>query len=436
MRRKRVLSIGLLILALIAVSVWIIIGRNKSYSTSSNKPNTYVVRRGDLSITVSGNGILEPERSLDIVSRVSGTVIYVIEEGRIVREGEILVRLDQADYQNSYKQALISYQNAKINYDQVKLNYETQKRQLIKNLQDAQISQNNANIEVQNAKRNLERMEELYKKGVASQNDLENARYTYEKAKNSLLQAETNYNLLRINYDNEIKNLEKQLELSRLSLEKAQIDLDNAKRNLENTIIRAPFSGIVTGIKVVKGQLISANATLLTLINTQNMYLNLEVDETDIGKVSIGLPVKISLDAFPDEEFKGEVVSISPIATISNNIPIFKVKVRISNPDGRLKAGMSADGDIILVERKNVLLVPLKAVQRTERRSYVELLKADGTREMVRITLGEEDGNNVVVESGLKEGDVVILPSSATSSTSNTQRSGQLQIRIPGIPLR
>lgn len=434
--KKRVFIIILLILFVIGIGIWFTFGKNRSKGSTSNSLNTYTVRRGDLIITVSGNGTLEPEKSLDIVSRVSGSVVYVVDEGKFVKQGDILLKLDQSDYQNSYKQSLIAYQNAKISFEQTKLNYESQRKQLDKSLQDARINRDNANIEFQNAKRNLERIEELYRKGVASQSDLDNAKYTYEKAKNSLLQAESNYNLVKNNYENELKNLEKQLEISRLTLNKAELELDNAKRNLENTVIRAPFSGIVTNVKVVSGQIISANSTLMTLIDTKNVYLNLEVDETDIGRVSIGLPVKVSLDAFPDEEFRGEVVSISPTATISNNIPIFKVKVRIPNNDGRLKVGMSADGDIILLERKNVLLVPLKAVQKTERRSYVEILKSDGTKEMVRVVLGEDDGSNVIIESGLKEGDVVVLPSSLPSSSSTTQRSGQFQIRIPGVPIR
>lgn len=434
--KKRVFIIILLILFVIGIGIWFTFGKNRSKGSTSNSLNTYTVRRGDLIITVSGNGTLEPEKSLDIVSRVSGSVVYVVDEGKFVKQGDILLKLDQSDYQNSYKQSLIAYQNAKISFEQTRLNYESQRKQLDKSLQDARINRDNANIEFQNAKRNLERIEELYRKGVASQSDLDNAKYTYEKAKNSLLQAESNYNLVKNNYENELKNLEKQLEISRLTLNKAELELDNAKRNLENTVIRAPFSGIVTNVKVVSGQIISANSTLMTLIDTKNVYLNLEVDETDIGRVSIGLPVKVSLDAFPDEEFRGEVVSISPTATISNNIPIFKVKVRIPNNDGRLKVGMSADGDIILLERKNVLLVPLKAVQKTERRSYVEILKSDGTKEMVRVVLGEDDGSNVIIESGLKEGDVVVLPSSLPSSSSTTQRSGQFQIRIPGVPIR
>lgn len=434
--KKRVFIIILLILFVIGIGIWFTFGKNRSKGSTSNSLNTYTVRRGDLIITVSGNGTLEPEKSLDIVSRVSGSVVYVVDEGKFVKQGDILLKLDQSDYQNSYKQSLIAYQNAKISFEQTRLNYESQRKQLDKSLQDARINRDNANIEFQNAKRNLERIEELYRKGVASQSDLDNAKYTYEKAKNSLLQAESNYNLVKNNYENELKNLEKQLEISRLTLNKAELELDNAKRNLENTVIRAPFSGVVTNVKVVSGQIISANSTLMTLIDTKNVYLNLEVDETDIGRVSIGLPVKVSLDAFPDEEFRGEVVSISPTATISNNIPIFKVKVRIPNNDGRLKVGMSADGDIILLERKNVLLVPLKAVQKTERRSYVEILKSDGTKEMVRVVLGEDDGSNVIIESGLKEGDVVVLPSSLPSSSSTTQRSGQFQIRIPGVPIR
>ncbi|MCX7721319.1 MAG: efflux RND transporter periplasmic adaptor subunit [Dictyoglomus thermophilum] len=430
---KRKLFIIFIILILVGIGLWWGFGRTNKSNKNNITLNTYTVRRGDLAVAVSGSGVLEAERSLDITSKVSGTVIYVVEEGKRVKEGDVLVKIDPTDYQNAYQQALIAYENYENSYEQAKLNYETQKRQLEKNLKDAQITRDNAYIEYQNAKNNLERIEELFKKGFASQSDLDTAKFNFEKAKNSLTQAESNLKLVKENYDSQLKSLQKELEASKLSLEKAKIDLSNAKRNLENTIIKAPFSGIVANVNVVKGQNISSNTVLMTLLDTKNVELSLEVDETDIGKVSVGLPVRISLDAFPDEEFEGKVIRISPTATISNNIPIFKVKVRIPNEDLRLKVGMSADGDIILLERKNVLLVPLKAVKKTERRSYVEVLKPNGERELVRVTLGEDDGTNVVVESGLKEGDIVILPSSSTTSTSRNQ---QVQMRIPGVPLR
>jgi len=432
MKKRNILLIVIAILIVI-IGSWGIFGRSSKTSSNKTTITTYTVQRGDLLVTVSGSGTLEAERSLDIVSKVSGTVIYVIEEGKKVKAGDILVRIDPTDYQISYNQALISYKNAENSYEQAKLNYETQKRNLDKNLSDAQISRDNAFLEYQNAEKNLERIKELFEKGFVSQSDLDNAKLTLEKAKNSYTQAETNLKIVKSNYEAQLKNLQKDLEASKLSFERSKLDLQNAERNLANTVIRAPFAGIVANVKVVNGQIISNNTILMTLLDTDNVELSLEIDETDIGKVSLGLPVRVTLDAFPDEEFEGKVIRISPVATISNNIPIFKVRVKIPNPDLKLKVGMSADGDIILLEKKNVLLIPLKAVKKTERRSYVEVLKGDGTTELVRVTLGEDDGTNVIVESGLKEGDVIVLPSSSSTSRSTNQ---QMQIRILGVPLR
>jgi HlyD family secretion protein len=432
MKKRNILLIVIAILIVI-IGSWGIFGRSSKTSSNKTTITTYTVQRGDLLVTVSGSGTLEAERSLDIVSKVSGTVIYVIEEGKKVKAGDILVRVDPTDYQISYNQALISYKNAENSYEQAKLNYETQKRNLDKNLSDAQISRDNAFLEYQNAEKNLERIKGLFEKGFVSQSDLDNAKLTLEKAKNSYTQAETNLKIVKSNYEAQLKNLQKDLEASKLSFERSKLDLQNAERNLANTVIRAPFAGIVANVKVVNGQIISNNTILMTLLDTDNVELSLEVDETDIGKVSLGLPVRVTLDAFPDEEFEGKVIKISPVATISNNIPIFKVRVKIPNPDLKLKVGMSADGDIILLEKKNVLLIPLKAVKKTERRSYVEVLKDDGTTELVRVTLGEDDGTNVIVESGLKEGDVIVLPSSSSTSRSTNR---QIQIRIPGVPLR
>ncbi|MBC7320626.1 efflux RND transporter periplasmic adaptor subunit, partial [bacterium] len=163
------------------------------------------------------------------------------------------------------------------------------------------------------------------------------------------------------------------------------------------------------------GQNIAKETTLMSVLDTSTMKIKLEVDETDIPKVKIGLPVRITCEAFPDREFNGKVTNISPRATISNNIAIFKVQVEIPNPTGELRAGMTAEGEIILKEERNVLLVPLRAVKRTERRAYVEVLKDNGKTELVRVTLGEDDGTNIVVENGLKEGDKVVLASTSAS---------------------
>lgn len=428
--KKRLILI-LLIVLIAGGGIWFIFGRSQNKNTKNETISTYEVRRGDLLISVSGSGTLEAGRSLDIVSRVGGTVIYVVEEGKIVKNGEILVKLDPSDYKNSYESARLSFENARLNYEKAKINYETQKRQLEQDLKNAKINRDNALIEYNNAKKNLERAQELFKNGIITQSDLDSAKNTYEKTKNSFEQADLNYQLVKNNYEIKIKSLEKDLEGAKLSMEQAKLNLSNAEMNLNNTVIKAPFSGIVANVGVKIGDIIMNNKTLLTLLDTTNVELNLEVDETDIGKVSVGLPVRVSCDAFPDELFEGKVIRISPIATISSNIPIFKVRVRIPNNDLKLKVGMSADGDIILLERRNVLLVPLRAVQKTGRRNYVEVLKSDGTREMVRVTLGEDDGSNVVIESGLSEGDKVILPT--TSTTSSQQRTPQIRIGIPGI---
>ncbi|MCS7202184.1 MAG: efflux RND transporter periplasmic adaptor subunit [Dictyoglomus sp.] len=98
--------------------------------------------------------------------------------------------------------------------------------------------------------------------------------------------------------------MEKNLEGAKLSMEQSKLNLTNAEENLNNTIIKAPFSGIFVNISVKLGDIITSNRTLFTLLDTTNVELNLEVDETDIGKVSVGLPVRISSDAFSEEILK------------------------------------------------------------------------------------------------------------------------------------
>lgn len=284
-------------------------------------------------------------------------------------------------------------------------------------------------IELQKAKRQLDDAERLYKANAITLNELKTYRDNYTKALNTYNQDVENLRLLESTRADKLAQAERDVLLAETSLEQAKLDLDRAKLNLSKTTIYAPIDGVVADVSIKKGgQNIAKETTLMSILDTSTMKIKLEVDETDIPKVAIGLPVKVTCEAFPDREFRGKVTNISPRATISNNIAIFKVQVEIPNPTGELRAGMTAEGEIILKEKRNVLLVPLKAVKRTERRAYVEVLRDNGERELTRVTLGEDDGVNVVVERGLNVGDKVVISSTVSSTTTRNPNPSPFRI--------
>jgi HlyD family secretion protein len=417
---KRILLIVILIVIL--VSSYFLFLKPKQNTSTKVEENTYTVQRGDLLLSVSGSGILEPSENMNIVSKVGGTIIFIIDEGKRVKKGDILAKIDPYDYQLAYSQAQLNYNTAKLRYEQAIMTLENQKKQSQQDLKNAQVNRDNAYMEYQRLKKQYENSQSLYKIGAISLDQLESDRNNYEKARNNYEQAELNLETVKLTSSSKVKQAEKDLESAKISLEQAKLNLENARNNLSNTVIKAPFSGIVTNVSAKIGQQVSSNFTLLSLIDIKEVELNLEIDETEIGKVKLGLPVRVNLDAFPDEEFEGKVIKISPTARLVNNIAIFDVRVNLPNPDEKLKPGMTADAEIILLERKNVLLIPLRAVKKVGRRNYVEVLNNEGKKDLVRVTLGEDDGTNVVVEDGLEVGMKVVLPTTATTSTQRTQQ--------------
>jgi HlyD family secretion protein len=424
--------IWIIVIVAVLISGWyFFFKRPKENTTSTSQIETYTVQRGDLTISISGDGTLAAAENLDITSKVSGNIIWIIDNGTRVKEGDILVKIDPTDYQNALSQAQLNYKNAKLKLEQSRSSLDTQKRQSEQDLKSAQISRDNALLQYKRAEKQYKDSQKLYKSGAITSDQLETDRTNFETALNSYNQAETNFQTLKSTSQMKLQQMEKDVQLAEVAVEQAQLNLENAKTDLEDTQIKAPFSGVVANVQVKKGEMVGANSKiLLSLLDTSNIELDLEVDETDITKVSKGLPGRITCDAFPDEEFSGKVKSISPNARIVNNIPIFDVEIEIPNTSGKLRAGMSATGEIILTEKKNVLLVPLKAVKRVGRRAYVEVLKNNKDRELVRVTLGEDDGTNVIVEEGLEEGMQVVLTSSSSTGTQSTTRSPS----VPGLP--
>ena len=414
--------IWIIVIAVVLVSGWyFFFKRPKENTTATNKIETYTVQRGDFLLSVSADGTLAAAQYLDITSEVSGNITWIINNGMNgakVKKGDLLVKIDPTDYQNAFSQAQLNYKNAELKLQQSISTLDSQRKQSEQDIKSAQVTRDNALLQYQRAKTQYEDSQKLYKSGAITLDQFETDKTNYETALNSYNQAEANLQTLKATSQMKLQQMEKDVDLARVAVDQAKLNMETAKRDLDNTEIRAPFSGVVGNVNVSVGQRVVANSTvLLSVLDPSNLELNLEVDETDIPKVSVGLPVRITTDAFPDDEFSGKVKSISPNAKIVNNIPIFDVLIGIPNTSGKLRAGMSATGEIILSEKKNVLLVPLKAVKRVGRRAYVEVLK-DGKIDLTRITLGEDDGTNAIVESGLEEGMQVVLTPNSTGTRS------------------
>lgn len=233
-----------------------------------------------------------------------------------------------------------------------------------------------------------------------------------EKEILSLLQAE-----------NALKEAESELESARLSspknvvekkerqLRERELELKLKRKDLEDTILKAPFSGMVSKIhvergEIVSGEAVSASKAILRLIDTGRLFAEVAVDEVDIAQLRVEQKAQVTIDAYPDEIFSGKVVYIAPETTTSQGLVVVGVKIELEKADPRLKPGFTASADIIVGEAKNVLFLPVEAVSETERGNFVMVSK-EGAPNRRKVTLGISDGTNVEIKRGLEGGEKI-----------------------------
>jgi HlyD family secretion protein len=189
--------------------------------------------------------------------------------------------------------------------------------------------------------------------------------------------------------------------------------------DLRNATIVSPMDGLVLSRDVEVGDAVSSilvmgsQATLImTLGDVSDVYVLGKVDEADIGQVYMGQPARIVVESFKDKKFEGKVTKISPLGQEKDNVTTFEVRVSIKNPTGELKVNMSANAEIILEERKGILLVPESAlVYDKERKPSIEVPDRSATngRRKVAVQLGISNGVKAELKAGLKEGEKLVL---------------------------
>jgi HlyD family secretion protein len=201
---------------------------------------------------------------------------------------------------------------------------------------------------------------------------------------------------------------EEQLTIARAQLEQARIAKEKAEKDLSKATLVAPFDGVVTAVRIVQGELTSG--PVVSLVNHHSLEVVLDVDEFDIGYITVGQPAVVSLETWPDEELEGSVVSIAPEAEIGGDIVTFQVHLSLDAGDLPIRSGMTANADLVTANRKDVLLVPNRAISidRTAGKYYVNLLENDQI-DQVEVTIGLRDNRYTEITAGLAVGDRVVI---------------------------
>ncbi|MBE3100983.1 MAG: efflux RND transporter periplasmic adaptor subunit, partial [Firmicutes bacterium] len=230
--------------------------------------------------------------------------------------------------------------------------------------------------------------------GNSAQNSYEQAlngqSSTYWNNINSTQTAQTQIKLTGAN----IKQAETQLELSNINLELTKLELDKNQ-------ISAPFDGIVLSSTFSDGEFAGPGMTAISVISSQ-FIIKADINETDITKLNPGQKVEITLDAYPDKLFQGEIAEISPISKNLAGIVSFEIKVKPDDSaQSYLKYGLSANVTIIISKVENVLYAPLQSVYEENGKKYVDVLTENNESKKVEITTGNYNYDYIEIKSGL-----------------------------------
>lgn len=392
---------------LIALAVW----KSKN-NDKSQKVSAEVAAQRTIIETVTATGKIYPEEELKISSDVSGTLVdLLVEEGDSVRAGQLLARVNADVLQNAVERTVAAANSAT---SQV----ETQRAQLAQ-----------AMVNVENAKIVLDRQTQLFKDGVGSKAELDQATANYRSV-------DANLATIREN----IKSAEYQAQ-------SASATVREQKVNLARTNIYAPMSGVVSNLSRKKGEQVvgtiqMAGTEILRIANMNGLEVRVDVSESDILRVNVGDTADIEVDAYVGRKFKGIVKHISSSANnldataalTQDKVVNFTVKIHLLHESyadllGSGKApfrpGMSASADIRTRTVPNVLCVPIQAVATREQPDSIKNkagYKADDeVREVVfvkpegvdsvsirDVKTGAQNSEYIEIVSGLKAGETVI----------------------------
>ena len=383
------------------------------------------VARGDLTVKVSGSGNLQAVNSRSVSFGVPGQVASVyVTEGQKVAKGDRLASLVVGSLELAVSQAQLGVSQAQLGLVNADVAVKSAQQILDAALGRPTYTEvETAQSDVDEAKSYLQYVTSNMASVPPDQQQMWAAALIYAQAK--LAAAEARLNALVGNYDTEevaLKRLQltaatQSRDLAAQSLKFAQDSLKYAEGQLGDATIVAPFDGLVAKLSVKDGDTVSPGMAVAQIVDPSAMQLDVQVDEIDVVDVFVGQKVMVDVDALPNLTIEGAVGSIGLVPTPQSGVVVYTARITLSAPGGvGLRSGMGASADIVVDERKSVLLVPDRAIGKNAKGESTVVLRIDGKNEEQVVTAGITDGVQTEIVSGLKEGDTVVVERANSAS--------------------
>ena len=367
-------------------------------STDIDPARLAVVERGTMVRSVVATGKIQPITKVEIKSKANGIIEKLfVDVDNLVVPGQVLAELDKENLTARVREARANLQAS-----------EAAHAAAIAQLNKNEIEAESPDVEF--ARRNHSRAQQLFDQKLVSQSALEEAKTGLDQAENRQRAARGQLVVSRARISEALANVAQ-----------ARAAAERADEELANATIKAPIHATVLTRDVEVGSPVSsilnlgANATLvMTLGDIQKVFVRGKVDEADIGRVRLGQAAKITTETFRDRMFEGRVTQISPIGVEKDNVTTFEVEVSIENPGKELKANMTSNAEIIIEQFPDSLLLPEAAVvYDDQRRPFVNLVDpgAKSGFRRVPVKVGVGNGTRIQIIDGAKTGDRVVLPS-------------------------
>lgn len=355
-------------------------------------------------VVLTATGYIIPHHKIEANSKVTGRVAWIgVEKGDKVKEGQVLVRLEDQEFRAQYDQARGAAESARAQLEQLQHGSRPEE------IQQAEHNLSEARATAANDKLTLERTRTLVAQGVLSQQALDDAAAKYEASQQRAHSLEQSHQMAKLGPRAE------EIARAQGAMTQAEGQAAYAKSQLDATVIRAPISGTILDRSVEKGELLtgqfaSAARPVFSLANLEDIQADLDVAQDDFAKLGPRQKAVVTVDAFPDLKWDGVIAEVSPEA--NRQKATIEVKVQILNPDSHLRPEMNTTVHFIAEENKNAgaqsagAYVPTAALRDADGKKYVLIAFSDKAMKRDVKILSQRSGGALV--SGLNGGETVI----------------------------
>lgn len=433
-RRPLPWILGLVGSSLIVFGIVTYISVKNSRSQIQLEELTVIAEEQDLTVTIKASGTVEPVRSVNVSPKNPGRLVrLLVEQGDRVESGQTLAVMENAEVQMQQVQAEANLKreianlqtrqteiNSQINQAEARLRQavaqlEQAKARIPRDIRQTQSQITAAESRLQLAKQRRDRNKYLVEEGAINQDQYDEALNEYQNAQANLAELKYRREQLESTGNPEINRLESAVAEARLALaqnrdsaqdqiealqaavEASQAALGQVEVQFGDTIITAPFTGIVTQRYAIEGAFVtpttsasasaSASATSILAL-AQGLEIVAEVPEVDVGQLKPGQKVEIVADAYPDQVFLGEVKRIAPEAVVEDNVTSFEVRITLLSGQDQLRSRMNVDVTFIGQELQDTLVVPTVAIVTQAGETGVMILNAENKPEFKPVTIG------------------------------------------------